>query len=108
MSESQRAIIETAAEATITRSLAFFIKANGVALETMVTKHGVILMPPPPTYADEFLAATKKVLERRMKDPFFAKVMGSNQKFSDTAVKYRVETLKQSLFLGEAGLAQKK
>ena len=107
MSDAQRAIIEIAAEATITRSLTFFVKANGEALRTLLTKHGVTLFNPPPTYAEEFMAASKKVLERRMKDPFFAKVMGSIQKFSDTAVPYRNETIKQSLFLGEAGSAGK-
>ena len=108
MSPGQRAIIETAAEATIARSMAFFIKANSEALETLVTKHGVILMNPPEGYPEEFLAAANKVLERRMSDPFFAEVMGSIQKFANTAVKYRAETLKQSLFMGEAGMGMKK
>ena len=65
------------------------------------------LFSPPADYPDEFLAAANRVLERRMEDPFFAKVMSSIQEFSETAVPYRIETLKQSLFLGEAGLKTK-
>ncbi len=108
MSPAQRAIIETAAEATIARSLSFFIKANSEALETLVSEHGVTLLDAPEGYPEEFLSAANKVLERRMEDEFFAEVMASIRKFSDTAVKYRVQTIKQSLFMGEAGMAVRK
>ena len=107
MSDSQRAIIEIATEATITRALTFFVHANAKALRILTEEKGVTLFDPPADYPDEFLAAANAVLERRMEDPFFAKVMKSIQEFSDTAVPYRLETLKQSLFLGEAGLKAK-
>jgi len=108
MSPAQQAIIQVAVEATITQSLTMFVKANSEALEILQTKHGVTLFEPPKDYPPEFLKAANKVLGKYRKDPFFEKVMLSIEKFASTAVKYRVETLKQSLFMGEAGLAARK
>ena len=107
MSPAQQAIIEVSTEATITRALTFFVHANSKALRILTEEKGVTLFSPPADYPDEFLAAANRVLERRMVDPFFAKVMASIQEFSVTAVPYRLETLRQSLFLGEAGLKAK-
>lgn len=108
MSPAQQTMIQVAAEATITRALTLFVKANSEALETLQTKHGVTLFEPPADYPVEFLKAANKVLAKYRTDAFFDKVMKSIEKFADTAVKYRVETIKQSLFLSEAGLAAKK
>ena len=108
MSPAQQTIIQVAAEATITRALTLFVKANAEALETLQTKHGVKLFEPPADYPEKFLQAANKVLAKYRSDPFFDKVMKSIEAFADTAVKYRVETIKQSLFLSEAGLAAKK
>jgi TRAP-type mannitol/chloroaromatic compound transport system substrate-binding protein len=108
MSPAQQAIIQVAAEATIAQSLTHFVKANSEALEILQTKHGVKLFEPPAEYPPEFLKAATKVLSKYRKDPFFDRVLKSIEAFAETAVKYRVETLKQSLFMSEAGLAARK
>ena len=73
-----------------------------------MTKHGVQLFTPPADYPPEFLKAANKVLDGYVEqDPFFKQVVQSMRGFAQTAVPYRVETLKQSLFMGEAGLKLK-
>lgn len=100
-----RAIIEVAAEASITESLTYFVAENSRALDELVKKHNVKLFTPPEDYPPAFLAAANRVLDGYVeKDPFFKEVVTSMRNFAETAVPYRVETLKQSLFMGEAGL----
>lgn len=106
MSPAQQAIIEVAAKASITEAMTYFIAKNGQALDVLVNEKGVVLFDAPKDYPPKFLAAANKVLEKHIEaDPFFGKVVESMRDFADEVVPYRVETLKQSLFMGEAGLA---
>src|SRR3546814_2721705 len=71
-----------------------------------LNEHGVKLFTPPADYPPAFLKAANTVLKtHEEEDPFFKEVVASLREFDDTAVPYRVETLKQSLLMGEAGLA---
>lgn len=100
-----RAIVEVAAKAAIIESLTYFVAKNSKALDVLVNKHKVQLFTPPSDYPPAFLKAANTVLNGYMrKDPFFKEVVTSMRAFADTAVPYRVETLKQSLFMGEAGM----
>ena len=100
-----RAIFEVAAKASIIESLTYFVAENSRALDVLVREHGVKLFTPPSDYPPAFLTAANRVLDGYVaKDPFFKEVVESMRGFADTAVPYRVETLKQSLFMGEAGL----
>lgn len=109
MSPDLQAIIEVAAKASVVESLTYFIQQNSLALTTLTTKHGVTLFTPPKEYPEQFLVAANNALEKRMqKDPFFNRVVGSMRTFSKDVVPYRVETIKQSLFMGEAGLKVRK
>lgn len=100
-----QAMIEVAARASVMDSLLFYLKGNSEALVELVTKRGVKLFDAPEGYASAYLEAANKVLETEAaRDPFFRKVLDSMRAFAKTVVPYKVETTKQSLFLGEAGL----
>ncbi len=104
-----QAIIEVAAKASVMESLTFFVKANSEALQILLTQKGVTLFDAPKDYPPQFVKAANTVIERYMKDkPFFKKVVLSMRKFASPAVPYRVETLKQSLLMGEAGMEARK
>lgn len=99
-----QAMVEVAAQASILESMTYFVAANGKALHKLVAKHDVTLFEPPEEYPEQFLAAANRVLKGYAKDnPFFKKVVTDIRDFASTAVPYRIETLKQSLFMGEAG-----
>lgn len=103
-----QAMVEVAAKASMMESLTYFVSENSKALDTLVSEHGVQLFTPPEDYPPEFLKAANKVLDGYVEqDPFFKQVVESMRGFAQTAVPYRVETLKQSLFMGEAGLEMK-
>lgn len=105
MSPDLQAMFEVAAKASVIESLTYFVRNNSYALETLVKEKGVTLFDAPADYPPSFLAAANKVLDRRVKeDKFFGEVVGSMRDFSKVAVPYRVETLKQSLFMGQAGM----
>jgi TRAP-type mannitol/chloroaromatic compound transport system substrate-binding protein len=109
MAPDLQAIVEVAAKASVIEALTFFIQQNSLALTKLTTEHGVTLFTPPKDYPEEFLKAANKVLEKRMaEDAFFNKVVESMRGFANDAVPYRVETIKQSLFMGEAGLKVRK
>ncbi len=109
MPKDLQAIIEVAAKASVIESLTFFVKANSEALQVLLTEKGVTLFDAPNDYPPQFVKAANTVIERYMKDkPFFKKVVLSMRKFAGPAVPYRVETLKQSLLMGEAGLKARK
>lgn len=109
LSPDLQAIVEVAAKASVIEALTFFTQQNSLALTKLTTQHGVKLFTPPKEYPDQFLKAANNALEKRMaKDEFFKRVVESMRNFADDTVPYRVETLKQSLFMGEAGLAVRK
>lgn len=105
MSPDLQAIVRVAAQASLMESLTYFIKENSEAMETLVTEHNVKLFDAPADYPPEYLkAATQVIDERSAEDEFFKTVVESMRDFAEEAVPYRVQTLKQSLFMGEAGL----
>lgn len=109
MSPDLQAIIEVAAKASVMESLTYFIAENAKALTILTTQKGVKLFSPPKEYPEEFLKAANNALEKRMaKDAFFKKVVLSMRTFAKDTVPYQVETIKQSLIMGEAGLKIRK
>jgi TRAP-type mannitol/chloroaromatic compound transport system substrate-binding protein len=105
LTPAQQAIIEVAAKASVIESLTYFIQQNSIALTTLINEHGVQLFTPPEEYPQQFLTAANNAIDRRTgENEFFKKVVDSMRGFAKDAVPYRVETIKQSLFMGEAGL----
>src|SRR3546814_3367668 len=77
--------------------MTYFVAENSRALDILVNEHGVKLFTPPADYPPAFLKAANTVLKTyEEEDPFFKEVVASMREFADTAVPYRVETLKQS------------
>jgi TRAP-type mannitol/chloroaromatic compound transport system substrate-binding protein len=100
-----QAIVEVATKASVIESLTYFVAENSKALDVLINKHKVQLFTPPADYPPAFLKAANTVLKGyEDKDPFFKEVVQSMRGFANTAVPYRIETLKQSLFMGEAGV----
>src|SRR3546814_20966910 len=84
--------------------MTYFVAENSRALDILVNEHGVKLFTPPADYPPAFLKAANTVLKTyEEEDPFFKEVVASMREFAATAVPYRVEPLKPSLSLGEAG-----
>lgn len=105
LSPDLQAIIEVATEASMMESMTYFVAENSKALDILVNEKGVKLFTPPADYPPEFLKAANTVLKTyEAKNPFFKEVVQSMRTFAHSAVPYRVETLKQSLFMGEAGM----
>ena len=97
-----QAIIEVAAKASVLEALTFFIAKNSESLTLLTTVHGVTLIDAPEGYGEEFTAAAEGVLAKYEAEyPFFKKVMDSQRAFAKDVVPYRVQTLRQSLTLGE-------
>lgn len=103
--EDLQAIVRVAAQASVIESLTFFVARNSTALQKLLTEHGVTLFDVPADYPPEYLKAANNVLNNRAQEnAFFAEVVTSMRGFAQDVVPYRVETLKQSLFMGQAGL----
>ena len=80
--------------ACMTEALTFNLKclnANSLALETLVTKHGVTVVETPHEINIEILKAWDRVAERKARDnPFFAKVLASQKAWAGRVVPYRL------------------
>src|SRR3546814_11319008 len=65
LSPDLQAIVETAAKASLTESMTYFVAENSRALEILVNEHGVKLFPPPADYPDrKSVVEGKRVSER--------------------------------------------
>lgn len=109
LSPDLQAIIETAAMATITESIAVNINRNADALITLREEHGVTIHDTPTDLYPAFLEAADNVLARNAeKDEFFAKVSTSLEEHADKVMPYWTKLLGLYQSLGEAALKQKK
>lgn len=98
-----QAIVEGATLAAMMESLSYRIRANAVAADELVNKHGVRMMDTPADYAPAFMAAAKKVLaEAAAKDAFFKKVLDSQTAFAKQVMPYWSSVQKLNSTLGEA------
>jgi len=96
-------IVRVTIKATYLEVLAYDIKDNAEALETMKTVHGVTIFPAPPGYAEEFTKAVTTVMARlSAEEPFFKKVLDSQMAFAKTGVPYQTEVNKLYYTLGSA------
>jgi TRAP-type mannitol/chloroaromatic compound transport system substrate-binding protein len=89
MSAHEKKSLEVAANASLAKSLSYRIYENGKALQTLTTKHGVILEDTPSDYFVEYMAAAKATLNKNAeKNAFFKKVYDSMKDFADVAVPF--------------------
>src|SRR3546814_5595351 len=61
LSPDLQAIVETAAKASLTESMTYFVAENSRALDILVNEHGVKLFTPPADYPPAFLKAANTV-----------------------------------------------
>lgn len=102
LSEAHRTAIEVAANASLTKTVAYRILENGRALKELIEDHGVQLHDTPDEYFTEFMAATQKVLEQNAEDnAFFREVLESQRAFADVAVPYWAESQRLNAIVGE-------
>lgn len=89
LTDQQRAIMESAADASLMQSFAYRILENGKALKVLTEEHGVQLHDTPEDYFSEYMNAARRSLEKNAADnDFFRKVWESQKRFAETAVPY--------------------
>jgi len=97
LSPLQQKAIEVAANASLTKTVAYRIHENGKALKELVEKHGVILHDTPAEYFREYSAAAMKNFEANAKqNPFFKKVWDSQKAFADVAIPFWADAQKSN------------
>lgn len=100
-------IIEIAAKASVTDSIAVNIAENGKAIQVLQDEHGVTIHDTPPDLYPAFAASSAKIMtEYSAKDPFFKKVADSQKSFAEVTVPYWTKLLGLYKNLGEAALAE--
>lgn len=96
-------IIEVAAKASVSDSIAVNIKRNGAAIKELTEKHGVTIHDTPADLYPAFAASSAKIMkEYSAKDPFFKKVADSQKAFADYTVPYWTKLLGLYHSLGTA------
>ena len=108
LTPSQQNAMNIAADASLTRAMAYRIYENGKALKDLTENHGVILHDTPADYFTEYMAATAKLYAKLNEEsPFFAKVYNSMKAFADIAVPYWSGSQMTNANLGMAYAKQK-
>lgn len=98
-----QAMVETSVNASLIRSVLYYIDANAKAIKELTHKHGVTIFPAPPDYAPAFIKAARAVLKRyEDKNEFFRKVLSSQRDFAQLVVPYTRETAKLSTLISSA------
>jgi TRAP-type mannitol/chloroaromatic compound transport system substrate-binding protein len=102
LTPQQQKAIETAANASLMKAVAYRINENGKALETLVKEEGVQLHDTPPEYFTEFMAAAYAELEKNAgENPFFKTVWDSQKEFARTAIPFWSQAQRTNATLSE-------
>ncbi|MBI1385226.1 MAG: C4-dicarboxylate ABC transporter substrate-binding protein [Rhizobiales bacterium] len=85
----QQRAMQVAANASLTKSMAYRIIENGRALKDLVDNHGVQLHDTPEDYFKEYMEAARRSLEKNAaENAFFKKVWESQRDFANIAVPF--------------------
>ena len=99
----QKRAIEVAANASLTRALAYRIYENGKALKDLTENHGVQLHDTPSDYFSEYMNAAKASLEKNAaENAFFKEVWDSQKAFAEIAVPFWAGAQTSNANLGQA------
>lgn len=86
-------IVKVSIRDTVTRWFVWFHRQNAEAYQEMINKHGVQVYRTPPEIMIKFLETWDLIVARESaKDPFFKKVVESQQKYASLIVPYRLST----------------
>jgi len=89
LSPEHKAIVETAAMATMTETYTFNVYRNALAIQKMKGEFGVTVHDTPKDIFPAFIKATNTVYDREaQKNPFFKEVLESQRKFARLVVPY--------------------
>jgi TRAP-type mannitol/chloroaromatic compound transport system substrate-binding protein len=103
LSPDLQKIIEVAAKASVSDSIAVNIKRNGEAIHELKTKHDVIIHDTPADLYPAFAASSAKVMkDYSAKDAFFKKVADSQKAFAKNTVPYWTKLLGLYHSIGQA------
>ena len=99
----QNKAIEVAANASLTRAVAYRIYENGKALKDLTENHGVQLHDTPTDYFSAYMNAAKASLEKNAaENAFFKEVWDSQRAFAEIAVPFWAGAQTSNANLGQA------
>ena len=103
LTDHQKRAIEVAANASLTRAVAYRIYENGKALKDLTENHGVQLHDTPTDYFSEYMNAAKASLEKNAEEnAFFKEVWDSQRAFAEIAVPFWAGAQTSNANLGQA------
>jgi TRAP-type mannitol/chloroaromatic compound transport system substrate-binding protein len=103
LTDHQKKAIEVAANASLTKALAYRIYENGKALKDLTENHGVQLHDTPADYFSEYMNAAKASLEKNAaENAFFKEVWDSQKAFAEIAVPFWAGAQTSNANLGQA------
>ena len=103
LTDHQKKALEVAANASLTRALAYRIYENGKALKDLTENHGVQLHDTPADYFSEYMNAAKASLEKNAaENAFFKEVWDSQKAFAEIAVPFWAGAQTSNANLGQA------
>jgi TRAP-type mannitol/chloroaromatic compound transport system substrate-binding protein len=103
LTDHQKKALEVAANASLTRSLAYRIYENGKALKDLTENHGVQLHDTPADYFSAYMNAAKASLEKNAaENAFFKEVWDSQKAFAEIAVPFWAGAQTSNASLGQA------
>ena len=103
LTDHQKKALEVAANASLTKALAYRIYENGKALKDLTENHGVQLHDTPADYFSEYMNAAKASLEKNAaENAFFKEVWDSQKAFAEIAVPFWAGAQTSNANLGQA------
>ena len=103
LTDHQKKALEVAANASLTKALAYRIYENGKALKDLTENHGVQLHDTPADYFSAYMNAAKASLEKNAEqNAFFKKVWDSQRAFAEIAVPFWAGAQTSNANLGQA------
>ena len=103
LTDHQKKAIEVAANASLTKAVAYRIYENGKALKDLTENHGVQLHDTPTDYFSAYMNAAKASLEKNAAgNAFFKEVWDSQRAFAEIAVPFWAGAQTSNANLGQA------
>ena len=103
LTDHQKRAIEVAANASLTKAVAYRIFENGKALKDLTDNQGVILRDTPADYFPAYMNAARATLEKNAaENEFFAEVWNSQRAFAEIAVPFWAGAQSSNAQLGKA------
>jgi len=104
LSPDLQEMIHCAVRSSISETLVFCIERQSQALRILKERHQVEVRDTPEEFYEEYIRSSRKILEHHAtRDPFFRKVLASQEAFADLVAPYWTKALQLYRILGEKG-----